>query len=59
MRMGKAVQAHVYRIWGTKESLKYGMHVTQKCCCSHGLVNVLRLQLSLDTRLLHSGPPDP
>jgi len=32
MGMGKAMQAHVYRIWVTKESLQYGMHVTQKGC---------------------------
>src|SRR5262245_6264551 len=30
MSMGKAMQAHVYRIGVTKESLQYGMHVTQK-----------------------------
>ena len=57
--IGKAVRAYVYRTWVTKESLKYGMHVTQQCCCSHGFVNLLRLQLSLDTRIFHSGPPYP
>jgi hypothetical protein len=30
MGRGKAVRAHVYRIWVTKESLKYGTHVTQR-----------------------------
>jgi hypothetical protein len=30
MSMGKAIRAHVYRIWVTKESLKYGTHVTQR-----------------------------
>jgi hypothetical protein len=30
MSMGKAVRVHVYRIWVTKESLKYWTHVTQK-----------------------------
>src|SRR5262245_47127721 len=35
MRMGKAVQAHVYRIWVTKESLKYWTGIPPKISRFH------------------------